>query len=106
MNNLNKCCYDKTCLGVGWDFNPCQILCLTLPTRLLKEKFCSECGLHSRQAISKEELDGASDEHANIAMANGFTRFYSHHTPRWTVFYKIKNRMFQKINHKHVVEML
>ena len=59
-----------------------------------------------KTAISKEELDGASDEHANIAMANGFTRFYPHHTPRWTVFYKIKNRMFQKINHKHVVEML
>lgn len=43
------------------------------PLSSSKGKFCSVYGLPPRQAISNEELDDAQEEHANMAMDNGFT---------------------------------
>ena len=102
MTSLNECCYNKTCLR-GFQSLPYTLsdFTVTFPTPLLssKDKFCTVCGLPPRQAINNEELDDAQEEHANIAMENGFTCFYPHHSRRCTIFYKISNRMFRRINH-------
>ena len=101
LNSLNDCCYNKTCLG-GFQTLPERLFdfTVTFPKPLLesKNKYCGECGLPDRQKISNDELDDATDDHCNIAMDNGFKGFYPHHTFTCLVYYKICNRMFQRVN--------
>ena len=101
MTSLNQCCYNKTCLG-GFQTLPDTVsdYVKVFPTSLpaSKTKFCGECGHPEKENISKGELDDAMDEHAHMARENGFSCFYSYHTPRCIVWYKISQRMHRKIN--------
>lgn len=101
LNSLNECCHNRTCLS-AFQSLPLRLSDFTvdIPEPLLhsKRRFCNECGLPLRQAITDEMLDDAQEEHANIAMDNGFKCFYPYHTRRCSIFYKISQRMFRRIN--------
>ena len=101
MNSLNECCYNKTCLG-GFQSLPERLVNfqVTDPVPFLnsRSKFCVECGLPEREIIEDGDLDDACDDHANQAMDCGFKNMYPHHTLRCTIYYKISNRMFRRIN--------
>ena len=103
LNGLNQCCVNKTCYA-GFQSLPYTLSDFTntkaFPNPLLcsKSRFCSECGLPSREGITNDELDDAEEEHANIAMDNGFTCFSPYNTARCCIFYKVSNRMYRRIS--------
>ena len=37
-----------------------------------KSKYCQECGFPEQEKVTDGDLDDAMDEHANLAMDNGF----------------------------------
>ena len=52
----------------------------------------------SADDLADEELDDAQENHANLAMDNGFKCVWLHHTAQLTLFYKICNHMFRSVS--------
>ena len=85
MNGLYQCCanknseYDQSTLwwiselALYFDFT--NINAFPNPLLCSKARFCSECGLSSREGITNDELGDAEEELTNIAMDNEFTCF-------------------------------